>query len=158
MDELFRAIGKTVLYVGEGERARVTKLILQILVGGTAELLGEALVLGEAGGIDREKLVEVLGSSVVNSPFLAYKSEPLLRDDYSATFTTAMMLKDVDLVLELAGETRVTLPFTQELRGLLEQAIEGGHGDVDFMALYLQLRQGIGAETISSAATTAGAT
>ena len=43
------AIGPKVLYVGEGERARVVKLALQVLIGGTAELLGEALVLGEAG-------------------------------------------------------------------------------------------------------------
>jgi len=147
------AIGKTVLYVGEDERARVAKLILQILVGGTAELLAEAVLLGEAGGLERARLAEVLDASVVNSRFLAYKSEPLLRDDFSATFTTAMMLKDVDLVLDLAREKRVTLPFTQELRGLLEQTIEGGHGDVDFMALYLRLRRLVDAET-----TTAGAT
>jgi 3-hydroxyisobutyrate dehydrogenase-like beta-hydroxyacid dehydrogenase len=153
MDEVFHAIGKTVLYVGEDERARVAKLILQILIGGTAELLAEAVLLGEAGGIERGKLAEVLGASVVNSPFLAYKSEPLFRDDFSATFTTAMMLKDVDLVLDLARETRVTLPFTQELRGLLEQTIAGGYGDVDFMALYLRLRRLAAAE-----ATTAGAT
>ena len=39
----------TVRYVGEGERARVVKLVLQVLIGGTAELLAEAVVLGEAG-------------------------------------------------------------------------------------------------------------
>ena len=52
-----------------------------------------------------------------------------------------MMLKDVDLVLERARETGVTLPFTQELRALLEQTAEGGYADADFMALYLRLRR-----------------
>ena len=52
-----------------------------------------------------------------------------------------MMLKDDDLVLDLAEKRRLALPFTRHLRGLLEGAIEGGHGDEDFMALYLALRE-----------------
>ena len=141
LDGLLRAIGPKVFYVGEGERARVVKLVLQVLVGGTAELLGEALVLGESGGVDRAKLLEVINASAVGSPLTGYKGEALLRDDYSATFTTAMMLKDVDLVLDLAAERRLALPFTTRLRELLDGAIEGGHADQDFMALYLALRE-----------------
>jgi 3-hydroxyisobutyrate dehydrogenase-like beta-hydroxyacid dehydrogenase len=77
-DDLLRAIGPTIVYVGDGELARVAKLILAILVGGTAELLAEALVLGESGGIERATLLEIIGSSAIASPFIAYKSEPLL--------------------------------------------------------------------------------
>jgi 3-hydroxyisobutyrate dehydrogenase-like beta-hydroxyacid dehydrogenase len=139
---LLDALGSKLLYVGEGERARTAKLVLQILVGGTAELLGEALVFGEAGGIERERLVDVINASVLGSTFIAYKLEPVLRDDYSATFTTSMMVKDIDLVLERARETGVTLPFTQELRMLLEETADGGYADADFMALYAHRRNG----------------
>jgi 3-hydroxyisobutyrate dehydrogenase-like beta-hydroxyacid dehydrogenase len=141
LDGLLRSIGPKVFYVGEGERARVVKLTLQVLVGGIAELLGEAVVLGESGGVDRAKLLEVINASAVGSPLTGYKGEALLRDDYSATFTTAMMLKDVDLVLDLAAERRLVLPFTARLRELLDGAIEGGHADEDFIALYLALRE-----------------
>jgi 3-hydroxyisobutyrate dehydrogenase-like beta-hydroxyacid dehydrogenase len=151
LDPLLRALGPKVLYVGERERARVAKLVLQVLVGGTAELLGEALVLGESAGIDRARLLEVIGASAVGSPFVAYKSEPLLRDDYSATFTTEMMLKDIDLVLDLARESDLRLPFARQLRELLESAAAGGYGDVDFIALYAQLRQDAG-ESVSTGA------
>jgi 3-hydroxyisobutyrate dehydrogenase-like beta-hydroxyacid dehydrogenase len=139
---LLDALGSKLLYVGEGERARMAKLVLQILVGGTAELLGEALVFGEAGGIERERLVDVINASVLGSTFIAYKLEPVLRDDYSATFTTSMMVKDIDLVLERARETGVTLPFTEELRVLLEETADGGYADADFMALYAHRRNG----------------
>jgi 3-hydroxyisobutyrate dehydrogenase-like beta-hydroxyacid dehydrogenase len=141
VDPLLRTIGPSVLYVGDGERARVVKLVLQILIGGTAELLGEALVVGEAAGVDRAKLVEVIRASVVGSRFVEYKTEPLLEDDYSATFTTSMMLKDVDLFLGLAAETGVTLPFAEQLRDLLGSAVERGYADLDFMALFLQLQE-----------------
>lgn len=147
LDPLLRAIGPKVFYVGDGERARVVKLALQVLVGGIAELLSEAVVLGESGGVDRAKLLEVINASAVGSPLTGYKGDALLRDDFSATFTTAMMIKDVDLVLELAEEARVSLPFTRHLRHLLEQTAENGHADEDFMALYLQLRQALATGT-----------
>jgi 3-hydroxyisobutyrate dehydrogenase-like beta-hydroxyacid dehydrogenase len=144
LDGLLHAIGPNVFYVGEGERARVVKLVLQVLIGGTAELLAEGLVLGERSGIDRGKLLEVVGASAVGSPFVGYKTEPLLRDDYSATFTTAMMLKDVNLVLDLARDAQLSLPFTERLRGLLEETIAAGWADSDFMALYPQLKEAVG--------------
>jgi 3-hydroxyisobutyrate dehydrogenase-like beta-hydroxyacid dehydrogenase len=142
-EPVLRAIGPKVLYVGEGESARVVKLVFQILVGGTAELLSEALLLGEEAGVDRAKLLEAIGASAVGSPFVAYKSPPLLAGDYSATFTTALMLKDVDLVLDLAAERGVELPFATHLRALLEATAAAGHADEDFMALYLQLRHSL---------------
>jgi 3-hydroxyisobutyrate dehydrogenase-like beta-hydroxyacid dehydrogenase len=141
LDSLLHAIGPTVLYVGEEEQARVVKLVLQILIGGTAELLGEALVLGEAAGVERTKLLEAIGASAVGSPFVAYKTEPLVQDDYSATFTTNLMLKDVGLVLALAAEREVELPFAEHLSTLLESAVEHGYGDQDFIALFRRLQE-----------------
>jgi 3-hydroxyisobutyrate dehydrogenase-like beta-hydroxyacid dehydrogenase len=141
MDPVLHAIGPNVRYVGEGELARVLKLVFQVVIGGTAELLAEALVLGEAAGLERKTILESIAASVVGSPFVRYKTEPLLNDDYSATFTTAMMIKDVELVLDLCDETGVELPLTRELRRLLEVTAANGHSDEDFMALFSQLQQ-----------------
>jgi 3-hydroxyisobutyrate dehydrogenase-like beta-hydroxyacid dehydrogenase len=135
--ELLLAIGPNLYHVGEGEQARVVKLALQVLIGGTAELLAEAIVLGEAGGVDRATLLQVLGNSAVGSPFVRYKTEPLIAGNYSATFTTSMMLKDVGLVLAAAGDGGLSLPFVEGLKALLETTIAQGYGDSDFMALLL---------------------
>jgi len=78
VEPLLNAITPTVRYVGQGEAARVVKLTFQILIVGTAELLGEALVLGEAAGVDRDALLEAIGASVVGSTFVKYKSEHYL--------------------------------------------------------------------------------
>ena len=144
VDPIVRAIGPNVHYVGPAEEARVVKLALQVMIGGTAELLSEALVLGEAGGVGRETLLEVMGSSAVGSPFVKYKTGPLLADDYSATFTTSMMKKDLGLVLAFADSTGASLPLTSELESLLDDAIEAGYADLDFMALFLRLRHRTG--------------
>jgi len=144
VEPLLKTIGPNVYYVGEAEQARVVKLALQVMIGGTAELMSEALVLGEAAGVSRERLLEVMGNSAVGSPFVRYKTAPLLEDDYSATFTTAMMKKDLGLLLGFADERGVPLPMTSELEGLLDDAIEAGYADLDFMALFLSLRERAG--------------
>jgi 3-hydroxyisobutyrate dehydrogenase-like beta-hydroxyacid dehydrogenase len=140
VEPVLLAIGPTIHHVGAGEQARIVKLAINLMVAGIAELMGEALVLGEAAGVSRESLLEVMGSSAAGAPFVKYKTEPLLRDDYSATFTTLLMEKDVDLILEVAGDAGVELPLARELRSLLQAAIEAGYADDDFMALYLRLR------------------
>jgi 3-hydroxyisobutyrate dehydrogenase-like beta-hydroxyacid dehydrogenase len=81
-----------------------------------------------------------MGSSAAGAPFVKYKTEPLLRDDFSATFTTVLMEKDVDLVLDAADENGVELPIARELKDLLREAIDAGYGDDDFISLFLSLR------------------
>ena len=82
------------------------KLAINLVIGGLAQLMSEALVLGEAAGVSRAALLETMGDSAAGAPFVKYKTEPLLRDDYSATFTTALMEKDIDLVLDAAERRR----------------------------------------------------
>jgi 3-hydroxyisobutyrate dehydrogenase-like beta-hydroxyacid dehydrogenase len=134
------AIGPTVQVVGDAEEARVVKLAINLVIAGLAQLMSEALVLGESAGVSRAALLETMGNSAAGAPFVKYKTEPLLRDDYSATFTTSLMEKDVDLVLEVAAAASVRLPLAAELKALLGSAIEAGYGDDDFMALFLHLR------------------
>ena len=137
---VLEAIGPTIHHVGEGEQARVVKLAVNLMIAGLAQLMAEALVLGEAAGVSRASLLEVMGGSAAGAPFVRYKTEPLLRDDYTATFTTALMEKDVDLVLGVAEDVGVQLPLAGELKGLLRGAIEAGYADDDFMSLFVHLR------------------
>jgi 3-hydroxyisobutyrate dehydrogenase-like beta-hydroxyacid dehydrogenase len=145
---VIRAIGPTVQHVGEGEQARVVKLALNLMVAGLAELISEALVLGEAAGVSRADLLDVMGNSAVGAPFVKYKTEPLLRDDYSATFTTALMEKDIDLALDAADQEGVDLPLAREMKSLLRAAIDAGYAEDDFIALFAHLRGGSRAEAL----------
>jgi 3-hydroxyisobutyrate dehydrogenase-like beta-hydroxyacid dehydrogenase len=136
VEPLLREIGRSVHVVGEAEEARVVKLAVNLVIGGLAQLIAEALVLGESSGVSRAALLEVLGDSAAGAPFVKYKTEALLNDDFSATFTTALMEKDVDLMLD-AG---VELPLTAHLKELLQATAADGYADHDFMALFLHLR------------------
>ena len=107
------AIGPTIHHVGDGEQARIVKLAINLMIAVLAQVMSEALVLGEAAGVSRATLLEVMGSSAAGAPFVKYKTEALLREDFSATFTTALMEKDVDLALDAAREGGVQLPLAR---------------------------------------------
>ena len=120
------------------------KLAINLMIFGLAQLMAEALVLSESAGVDRAMLLEVMGDSAAGAPFVKYKTEPLLQDDYSATFTTSLMEKDLDLILDLAAHADLALPLARAIKPLTRATIDGGHADRDFMALYLQLRKASG--------------
>jgi 3-hydroxyisobutyrate dehydrogenase-like beta-hydroxyacid dehydrogenase len=140
VEPVIRAIGPTIHHVGEGEQARIVKLAINLMIAVLAQVMSEALVLAEASGVSRAALLDVMASSAAGAPFVKYKTDALLRDDFSATFTTALMEKDIDLVLDAAAEAGVELPLAREMKAHLRAAIDAGYGDDDFIALFLHLR------------------
>jgi len=141
VEPVLRAIGATIHHVGDGEQARIVKLAINLMIAVLAQVMSEALVLGEASGVSRAALLDVMGSSAAGAPFVKYKAEPLLRDDFSATFTTALMAKDIDLVLDAAEVAGVALPLAREMKTHLQAAVAAGYADDDFIALFLHLRR-----------------
>jgi 3-hydroxyisobutyrate dehydrogenase-like beta-hydroxyacid dehydrogenase len=105
-------------------------------------------VLGEAAGVSRRVLLETMGGSAAGAPFVKYKTEPLVRDDFSATFTTALMEKDVDLILDAADGSGVEVPAAVQLKALLRAAVEAGYADHDFTALFLHRRSASNREVV----------
>ena len=140
VEAVIRAIGPTIHHVGEGEQARIVKLAINLMIAVLAQVMSEALVLAETSGVSRAALLDVMASSAAGAPFVKYKTDALLRDDFSATFTTALMEKDIDLVLDAAAEAGVELPLAREMKAHLRAAIDAGYGDDDFIALFLHLR------------------
>ena len=145
-EEMLRVIGPNVFYLGAAEEARVMKLALQVLIAGTAELMAEAIVLGEANGLDRARMLEVMGESAVGSPFVKYKTAALVASDYTSTFTSAMMYKDLALVLDCANGAGVPLPVTACIQQLVRACMSSGMADLDLMALLPHLEREAGRE------------
>ena len=146
VEALLREIGPNVFYVGPGEEARVLKLALNLMIAGNAQLIAEALVLGEANGLDRAKMLEVMGASAAGSPFVKYKSAALVQDDFTATFTGYAMWKDLAMALAAAHDAGAPLPVTATIQQLVEGCIGSGWGELDLMALLPRLRREAGLE------------
>jgi 3-hydroxyisobutyrate dehydrogenase-like beta-hydroxyacid dehydrogenase len=142
--ETLREIGPKLFYVGPDEQARIVKLALNLMIGGTTQLLAEALVLAERHGLERATMLDVIGGSAIGSPYVNYKRETLVSEDYSSTFTVNLLNKDLLLALEAGNDALVPLPVTALVQQLVSHCIAAGAGELDLAVLVpmLELESG----------------
>ena len=141
---LMNSIGPTVLYVGAAEQARTLKLAINSGLAVTAQILAELIVFGENNGIERSNLLDALGASVMGSPFIRYKAPGLIDHDYSATFTTNLLIKDLELALDVAHRAELALPVIELVSALANLASTNGYGEIDFASLLPSLQLTLG--------------
>lgn len=134
---LFEAIGRSVYKVGDTpSAANLVKLCGNFMILGTTELMGEAMLLAERGGVPREKLLEVLRGTLFDAPLYAIYG-PLVaeRKFRPAGFSAPLGLKDMRLTGEAADALGATLPILQIVKDHLADAIAREGDDVDVAAL-----------------------
>jgi 3-hydroxyisobutyrate dehydrogenase-like beta-hydroxyacid dehydrogenase len=141
LSPVLRDIGPNLFHVGSAEQARIVKLALNLMIGGTTQLLAEALVLTEQHGLERETMLEVISGSAIGSPYVKYKQGTLLSGDYSSTFTAALLHKDLELALSAGHAASVPLPVTALVQQLVEDCIAKGMGDLDLAVLVPRLER-----------------
>lgn len=132
---LLAAWGPTQFYLGDGEQARLMKLIVNLMIAATSGMLSEALALGEKGGLDWRQMWDVIGASAVGSPIVKAKSVQLRERDYTPTFTVEQMQKDVGLILEAGAGLHVPLALTAGVSQMLQAAAAQGDADLDYAAV-----------------------
>ncbi len=147
-------IGPKLFHVGLDEQARILKLALNLMIGGTTQLLAEALVLAERHGLERATVLEVIAGSAIGSPYVKYKQETLLSGDYTSTFTASLLHKDLGLALAAGHDASVPLPVTALVQQLTQACIAAGMGDLDLAVLVPHLEREAGVRTRDDSSTT----
>lgn len=114
---IFDIVGKRTIHAGPVGAGASLKLVVNTLLGASMAAFAEALKLGEAEGLDRGFLLDLLPDLPVTAPIVALKRERLKRDDYSVEFPAEWMAKDLRLALETAKELGAELPLANLLAG-----------------------------------------
>ncbi len=139
---VFQAMGKTIMYMGPAGSGTVTKLVNQLLVGLHIVSSCEALLLGTRGGVDPEKLVEVLRNSWGGSRMLERNAPYIVKRQFGPSAAPLRnMVKDMAIVAQLAKELDVPLPTGTAAERLYGLAQQKGMALQDITALYLLLEQ-----------------
>ena len=128
-------MGELVVHVGRLGDGEMIKLINNAVAAANASVVGQALLVGAATGVDLEALVQVMSAGSGASAMLALKSGPMIAHDYTTLFKLEHMLKDVRLCLEEGQAAGVPFPAAAEVREILDAAAGRGHGQDDFAAL-----------------------
>ncbi|MBW2207846.1 MAG: NAD(P)-dependent oxidoreductase, partial [Deltaproteobacteria bacterium] len=140
-EDIFGSMGQKSFYVGDGEKARYLKLVINMMVGLTSAMVAEALTFGEAGGMDWEQMIEIMNNSVVASPLVNYKAQILKDRNFAPAFTATQMAKDFDTALGTGKLTNVPMPLTAIVRQFWGTMIATGKADLDFFGLVTLLEE-----------------
>ena len=133
--------GPNVSYVGDADVARMVKICHNLYLGIAFAGLAEVTLLAEKHGVPRHVFLEVLNKSVLGSTFSRYKTPVIANLDHTVTFTNTLMKKDLDLGLQAAKASGVSLPATQVVRDLVQACIDDGRAEEDYTIILDKLAQ-----------------
>ena len=135
-------VGKNIVHVGGPGAGSTFKLINQILVGVNLAGVLEAFVLARKVGLDLNVLFDVLRTSAGNSNMLNYAvPDHIIGRDFEGGFILRLLIKDLDLALQMGKDAHATLFLPAVARQLYEQANLMGYGDKNMTAALLTMEQ-----------------
>jgi 3-hydroxyisobutyrate dehydrogenase/2-hydroxy-3-oxopropionate reductase len=128
----------SLLHVGPLGAGSAAKLVANTTLFGTLGVLGEALALADALGLDRNTAFEILASTPLAAQ--AERRRPALESgEYPPRFSLALARKDADLVAEAAARAGVDLRLAEAARSWLREAEEAGLGEADYSAMLARI-------------------
>ena len=139
---LFKIMGDKIFYAGESGSGQIAKLcnnmLLAVHMCGTAE----TLALGVNNGLDPVVLSEIMKNSSGGNwslekynPYPGVMKTAPASEDYSGGFLNTLMLKDLNLVSELALQSESSTPMGKLALQLYEEMKNQGFGTLDFSSI-----------------------
>ncbi|MEO9181692.1 MAG: NAD(P)-dependent oxidoreductase [Acidimicrobiales bacterium] len=133
---LLDTIAKRSVWVGEGEVSLLVKICHNLYLGVMVQALVEVTTLAEKSGVSRRAFLEFLNSTDISNKWVEKRTPDLLALDWTPTFTTQLLRKDVDIGLSAAKSVEVPMPLAASLYQILQASISFGHRDEDFLSLF----------------------
>lgn len=134
-EPLLGAMGKRWFHLGPNGAGQTIKLAMNLILALQVDALAEALALVTKAGLQGEKLVEVMQSSMARSAVLDVKAPLLLKGEYPPSFPLRLMHKDVGLALDLAKKSGVTLPSAAAAYSTYSSVKAAAKEDLDYAAV-----------------------
>lgn len=111
--------------VGPTGSGQLAKLVNQAIVGVTIGVVAEGLTLARAGGADPARVREAILGGFCQSRILTEHGARMLERNFTPGGMIATQLKDLDTVLDVAGELGAVLPLTAQARQLYADYLAG---------------------------------
>lgn len=133
---LLEKFASTIFHLKEAGFAAKMKLINNLCLGSFMATIAECTALGEACGIEKKELLEILGAGGGKSLVLAAKTQKLIDEDFSPHFSTAAITKDLHCLQDLAYSLNRPLYTASVTKELFSKMKMMGKGDEDFSSIY----------------------
>ena len=139
-ETVLQAMGRPTL-VGPAGSGQVAKLCNQLIVGGTLNIVAEALLLAQAAGADPAAVRAAIRGGFAESRILEMHGQRMLDRNFMPGGQVKSQLKDLHNVLAAAGDAGVVLPVTALVTDAYESiAAQYPQADQSAALLALELR------------------
>lgn len=132
---VFEAISKETYNVGEFGNGSKMKFLANLLVSVHNLVTAETFVLGQAAGLDPERILEVISAGVGSSRIFEIRGPMVVADDYPPAARLEMFIKDIGVIGDFARSVGSPTPLLDACLPWYEEAVEKGLGDLDAAAL-----------------------
>jgi len=132
---ILEAFSASVTHMGPVGYGQATKAVNQVMVGGIAEAVCEALALGEKLNLPSERLLEVLTAGAADSWFLRLRGKTMLENNFKPGFKQALLLKDLKIVQNMARDLNIDLQTVDLAIKDYSALVAAGDGDNDTSGL-----------------------
>ncbi len=128
---LWDALAGRATLMGSNGAGQATKMFNQVLVSTGLAVLAEACGFAERAGIDAEKIPQALAGGRADSRQLQEMFPKMVASDFAITGRAALMLKDLELIHDLARDAGAPMPVTAGVTELFRKMVADGWGDRD---------------------------
>ena len=134
-------LAASIFYLGEPSLATRMKLVNNLILGSFMAAISEALALGEAAGVEKATVLEILAAGAGASGVLNAKKDKLLREDFSPHFHSALIYKDLHYLQGLAFQLKRPVFLASAVKEMYGLTYARGEEKLDFSALYRALKE-----------------
>jgi 3-hydroxyisobutyrate dehydrogenase len=132
---VLEAYGLRITHMGQVGSGQATKAVNQVLVAGIAQAVTEGLALGEALGLEAERLIPTLAAGAAGNWFLDKRGATMLRNEFLVGFKLALLHKDLGIVRGIASEAGTDRTIIEQSLADFGELMAQGYGDDDISAL-----------------------
>ncbi len=129
--EIFKALGTTIIYEGIAGSGQHTKMANQIAIAGIMAGISEAIAYGKKTGLDIETMLKSISNGSAQSFHMSNSAPKMNKRDFTAGFYIKHMIKD----LKIANEEVSNLKVLKDVLEMYESLEKNGDGELGTQAL-----------------------
>jgi 3-hydroxyisobutyrate dehydrogenase-like beta-hydroxyacid dehydrogenase len=147
---IFDLVGQRTFVIGSDPASvNLVKLAGNAMTATSLEVLGEVLALLRKRGVEPEKFIDIMTSTMFDSHVHKIYGAKMVHKRYAPGFAFPLALKDVRLVLSEADAASVPMPSVGVVHDRLIAGVARGHAGLDWSALALIAAEEAGLESDS---------
>jgi 3-hydroxyisobutyrate dehydrogenase len=135
-------MAKAVIHAGGPGAGQAAKICNNMILGATMAVTCEAFVLAQKLGLDPQIFFDISSQASGQSwsmtsycPVPGVGPKTPADNDYDGGFAAALMLKDLKLAMQAAGQAGVEVEMGEEAEELYEEFVDKGGGNKDFSGI-----------------------